>query len=100
MVILDLLLLYLQLFIWCTRCSAKIHLGAYNSKVNGGEPSVPDFHDIHDSPFCADISAWGDVEWIGKSIEKCNTTFVKKRQDKRKTVMHFIPTLSTLYCNI
>ena len=76
-------LLYFQLAIFYTGCSAKIQLGNCHPERLEHEPSGPD---LHDKPFCADISSWGDVEWIGKTIEKCNTTFVKERKDRWKTV--------------
>ena len=43
--------------------------------------------DLHDSQFCTDISSWGPIEWSGKTVEKCNTTFIKKQKNRWKKVI-------------
>jgi hypothetical protein len=48
--------------------------------------SIPDLDYIHDTQFCTDVSEWTKVEMIPKTMEKCNTTFDKDRQSRRKTV--------------
>ena len=51
--------------------------GLYRGEGTTKRPDL-DVQDLHNSQFCTDISSWGDIEWTGKTIEKCNTTFVKK----------------------
>ena len=49
-----------------------------------------DVPDLHNSQFCTDISSWGDIEWTGKTIEKCNTTFVKKPAIRWEKVIFYV----------
>lgn len=55
--------------------------GGYGYKTP--DPVGPD---LHNSKFCTDISSWGDIEWTGKTIEKCNTTFVKTPETRWERV--------------
>ena len=43
--------------------------------------------DLHDSQFCTDISSWGPIEWTGKTVGKCNTTFTKKQKNRWQKVI-------------
>ena len=87
---------HLQIAMMCSGCSALLGLTpgypvpmVYQPPIEGsgnGDSEDPGTPDLHDHTFCVDVSAWGPIEWIGKTIEKCNTTFVKERKDKWKTV--------------
>ena len=54
-----------------------------NSRAPLNDKALPD---PHDTQFCTDVSSWGGIEWVGKTIAKCNTTFVKERKEKSETV--------------
>lgn len=51
-----------------------------------GSGSIPDLDYIHDTKFCTDVSEWGPVKWVEKTLLKCDTTFDKDRKARRKTV--------------
>ena len=69
--------------------STKVQKRSYDVKglqntENDNSNGLPD---LHNSQFCTDVSSWGTIEYIGKTVEKCNTTFVKKRKNRWKKVI-------------
>ena len=69
--------------------TTNIHKRSYNVKPpsTAQEEESSDLPHLHNSQFCTDISSWGPIEWTGKTVEKCNTTFTKKQKNQWKKVV-------------
>merc|ERR1711981_1020866 len=55
----------------CTGCMGKIHVPGQVAE-------------LHKKPFCSDVSTYPPPIWKTKTINKCDTTFSKKCETKRK----------------
>ena len=77
----------LQVAIITTVSSKNLQKRSYDN-LDGSRASnhASNFHNIHDTQFCTDVSSWGPVEWVGEQTRKCNTTFVKEKKERSETV--------------
>ena len=77
----------LQVAIITTVSSKNLQKRSYDN-LDGSRASnhATNFHNIHDTQFCTDVSSWGPVEWVGEQTRKCNTTFVKEKKERSETV--------------
>lgn len=68
-----------------------------NSKKFPSPTNIDGFHNIHDTTLCTNVSSWGEVKWIPKTIEKCTTTFIKEPKDRKVEVCDEV---TELVCDI
>ena len=71
---------------------ADKHLGAappsqlYNSAPPPSYPKKEEPVDLHNKEFCVDVSAFEPVVWKKETAEECDTTFVKKCEEREEQV--------------